>query len=139
MAAVSMETKRFDGRRLRDLETLPEFQLAVTLPGGEDGPAFLKLCSVTIVARLAIAAARAGARRICVVADGPAADRARAILERERRIDGVELRFGPPPADMPVIEATADVALSSTVLELLAAAQRPACIPGAPTVRTAAE
>ena len=123
------------------------FQVALTIPEvsvagtpsekSSDDPAFLRLCHHPIVARVAIVAARAGAERITLLGSDQALERARELLQSERRLRDVELRFGDAiedEDDLPVIDARADVDVPKEVFQQLSAAKRAMQVPGFPEI-----
>lgn len=103
-------------------------------------PAFLRLCHHPIVARVAIVAARAGAERITLLGDEATLTKARELLEDERRLQDVELRFGADlEDDLPIIDARGDVDVPKEVFQQLSAAKRAMAVPGFPEIRNRLE
>jgi len=122
------------------------FQVALAVPsdadsnGSSPNPAFLRLCHHPIVARVAIVAARAGAERITLLGDEGSLKKARELLQSERRLQDVELRFGAElDNDLPIIDALGDVDVPKEVFQQLSAAQRAMAVPGFPEIRNRLE
>jgi phosphatidylglycerophosphate synthase len=115
------------------------FQMVIRLTEGESSPAFLTVCASTVVARLALLAKRAGASEIVLVGASADVARAQGILAKDVRLEGTKVVTGEPAPAARRVEATANVVISSEIMKMLAAANAPVFVPGAPDARVPGE
>lgn len=120
------------------------FTAVLSIPEGPEAenPAFYRVAGVRVLTRLVAGAHAAGASRIVI--SGALAGRARELIGGDPRVRVAPVSWGAdepagPRSPTTTVSAPASVVIGTPVWRMLAAAEGPAEVPGAPEVRTHGE
>lgn len=116
------------------------FDVTLQLPDAEPdlNPAFVVVAGVSVLSRLILGAAAAGAQAIAVC--GAQAEAAERRFGKDARLQALDLRWGGSiDGAAPLVRVRADVVVGKAVWTLLAAANGPVEVPGAPVMKRMAD